>query len=318
MKICCIGDLCADLLIPYGEVKKHLKNLQTGALGCSEVLFQYGGTCGNTSAVLAKLGARPYFVTDLCGDRIGRSLKESMEALGVDLSLSVENPNKSNMICIAVIEEDKERVMFPWLPPGSDYPKFSQENLSLLKDEAMIVLVGGMVMNNDRASMNAVIEKAERLKEAGSTVVFDLNCRAETYGMNSERRQAYERMIRTSDIILGSGVEEFFPVTGELTMERAIARMQKDCPVIIFRDGRKPVHIYDHDQEIIVPTDPVFVITTIGAGDTFNAGFLYALNEGLSIENCVRFANYVAGYMISTPGHLAVPPDAHERLNALR
>ena len=314
MDICCIGDLCADLLLPYGEVKKHLRNLKEGNVDYSEVIFQYGGTCGNTCAVLGKLGAHPYFVTDLCTDRTGQYLKASMEELGVNMSWAKETPDKANMICIAVIDEDNERVMFPWLPPGSDYPKFSSDNLFLIPEEAMLVFSGGMVMNNDPSSMNAVIDKMEALKRAGSTVVFDLNVRSETYGMGVKRREAYKRMIRTSDIIIGSGLEEFTAVTGALTMEKAVQQLLCHVKAVIARDGRKPVHIYTETGEEIVPTEAVFVVHTLGAGDTFNGAFLFALNQGLTLGASVRFANGIAAHMISTLGHLSVPHDIDARL----
>ena len=136
MELCCIGDLCADLLLPYGEVKQHLRRLKSGSVDYSEVIFQYGGTVGNTCAVLGKLGARPHLVSDLCRDRIGKFLSRSMAELGVDLSWSTENSEKSNMICVAVIEENNERVIFPWLPPGSGYPTLSKENLALIPGTA--------------------------------------------------------------------------------------------------------------------------------------------------------------------------------------
>ncbi len=319
MKICCIGDLCADLLLPYGEVKKHLKNLKKGSIDYSEVLFQYGGTCGNTCAVLGKLGAHPYFVTDLCTDPIGRYLKKCMEEEGADLSLSKETPGKSNMICIAVIDEDNERVMFPWLPPGSDYPKFSEENLSgIPENEPMLVFTGGMVMNNDSDSMKAVCEKIERLHEKGSTIVFDLNVRAETYGMNIVRRKAYERMIAASDIVIGSGPEEFNAITGEADMNRSVRQLVDLGHKVIARNGRKAVIVATETSMERVPTEAVFVLQTIGAGDTFNGAFLYAFNEGLSLSAAVRFGNEIAAYVTSTPGHLSVPGNYRTRIEALR
>jgi sugar/nucleoside kinase (ribokinase family) len=279
------------------------------------VQFQHGGTCGNTSAVLAKLGEHPYFVTELCPDPIGRYLRSSLEALGVDFSWSKETPGKANMLCIAVIEEDRERTIFPWLPPGSDYPSFTEDNLSLIpEDEPLLAFTGGMVMTNDPVTMDAVCAKAERLKQAGSTIVFDLNVRSETYGMGAERRNAYMRMIESTDILIGSGVEEFAALTGEATMERAVTRLLAPGRTIIARDGRKPVKVYRDGTVTAVPAEAVFVLQTLGAGDTFNGAFLSAYNRGLSVEQAVRFANQIAGYMVSTPGHLAVPADYEQRL----
>ena len=51
-------------------------------------------------------------------------------------------------------------------------------------------------------------------KDGGAKIVFDLNVRAESYGYEGERRRAMEEMISLSDIVLGSGREEFCQVTG--------------------------------------------------------------------------------------------------------
>lgn len=64
-RILCIGDLCADLIIPYGEAKRNLALIRQGIIGSSQVELRSGGTAGNTAAVLGKLGERPVFVTDL-------------------------------------------------------------------------------------------------------------------------------------------------------------------------------------------------------------------------------------------------------------
>ena len=317
MELCCIGDLCADLLLPYGEVKQHLKNLKTGSVDYSEVLFQYGGTVGNTCAVLSKLGSHPHFVSDLCTDAIGQFLAKEMRDLGTDLSWSMENKGKSNMICVAVIDENNERVIFPWLPPGSGYPTFSKENLSLIPRQAMWVFTGGMVMNNDPSSMNAVCEVSEELKEAGSRIVFDLNVRSETYGMNRTRKENYLRMIRCAEIILGSP-EEFTALTGVCTAEEAVQSLHLENKTVILRNGSQPVHIYDRGRYAEVKTEPVEVYHTIGAGDTFNGAFLHALNHGCDYTEAVRFAGRIAGYMISHAGHLAVPQDAGKLLEEIR
>jgi len=317
MDICCIGDLCADLLLPYGEVKQHLRNLKSGNVDYSEVLFQYGGTAGNTCAVLGKLGSRPYFVSDLCGDRIGRYLSQSMRDLGVNLSWSLENPEKANMICVAVIDENNERVIFPWLPPGSGYPTFSRKNLALIPRRKMLVFTGGMVMNNDPSSMSAVSEVLEELKAAGSVIVFDLNVRSETYGMNRVRKAAYERMVNCADLILGSP-EEFAAITGKQAGQASVMPLCGKGKTVIVRGGSEPVRIYEHGFLTEVPVEKVSVFHSIGAGDTFNAAFLHAMNQGCTCTQATQFANGIAGYMISHPGQLSIPADAEERLEKIR
>ena len=81
MKILCIGDLNADLLLPYGEAKRKVQNKNIDQSKPSEVAFQGGGSVANTARILGKLEQNPYFVTDLCDDSIGSFLKEEMELI---------------------------------------------------------------------------------------------------------------------------------------------------------------------------------------------------------------------------------------------
>ena len=66
-----VGDLCADLILPYGEVLKSLKTIKDGNFKKNDVIFKHGGTIGNTSSIMARLNDHPLFVTDLCADSIG-------------------------------------------------------------------------------------------------------------------------------------------------------------------------------------------------------------------------------------------------------
>ena len=74
-RIVCIGDLCADLIIPYGEAKKNISAIKEGNIKSQSVTLRSGGTVGNTSMVLGKLGADPVFITDLCEDSLGKFLR---------------------------------------------------------------------------------------------------------------------------------------------------------------------------------------------------------------------------------------------------
>ena len=311
MKICTIGDLCADLILPYGEAKADVRNQRTGRK--HELTFRPGGQVGNTSVVLARIGEHPYFVTDLCSDPIGQNLKQQLSEAGVDFSWSRVNPDKANMICLAVVE-DNDQIIFPWLPPGSGYPEFSRENLSLVPRENMMVFSGGMIMTDSFSSIEAVLSLLEELKAAGSVIVFDLNARAETYGMNRERKQAFARAVELSDYLLGSGAAEFASVCGIHDLHEAACFLSNGKRTVIARDGHRPVLVVENGRTAAVPTVPVKVTGTIGAGDTFNAAFLHALNQGADAVKSVRFANRIAGYMISHPGHLSLPENAGEIL----
>lgn len=314
-RILCIGDLCADLIVPYGETKRKLSGIREGVIESCEVEFRTGGTVGNTVTVLGKLGEHPVFVTDLCRDRIGRFLKEEMERHGADMSFAPEG-DRGAMVCIAVLEENGDRTMFPWIPPGGGYPTFSEESFSPeLYSGEWIVFTGGMSLNNDGKSMDAVLSFIRKIKERTDSVfVFDLNTRIETYGLNEERRWYYDRMIELADVVIGSGIEEFGPVSGKDCLAEAAEYLASPCRTVIARDGKAPVMILENGNTETVETEKVSVVSTVGAGDTFNGAFLCAFRRGYAMKKCVRFANEMAGYMISHKGHLEVPENAEEWL----
>jgi ribokinase len=61
-----------------------------------------------------------------------------------------------------------------------------------------------------------------------------------------------------------------------------------------------------------VPTYPVAVVDTTGAGDAFNAGLAVALAEGRDLEAAIAFANATAAMAVTRPGTTASMPQRHE------
>lgn len=308
-KIICIGDLNADLLVPYGEAKRLRQEAEKGkAVRPAQVVLQSGGTMGNVCSVLGRLGDHPYFVTDLCADAIGRFLRQDLEAQGVDFSFSVCGDNQT-IVCIAVLENG-ERLILPWLPPQAELPRFRAKQFTKVPREDVLLVSSGMILTNDEETMRAVVGFIEEMKRmTASRFLFDLNLRAETYGLNAARREAYTRLIACSDVLLGSGIEEFGPLTEETDLRRAAERLADGKCAVIARNGKEATFVVQGGQVTIVEPETVKVVSTLGAGDTFDAAFVHAYRKGESIVSAVRYATHVAGYMISHAGHLCLPED---------
>lgn len=324
-RIICIGDLCADLIVPYGEARRNISSIRSGELKSQSVELRSGGTVGNASVVLGKLGSEPIFITDLCDDGLGRFLRSEMERHGVDMSYAPVG-ERGAMVCIAVLDEQGDRTMFSWLPPGAGYPTFSESSFSedLFSMDA-VLFTGGMTLSNDVPSMDAVYSFIKRMKqETDSVFVFDLNARIESYGLDEARRYYYDLYIELADVVLGSGLEEFGPISGgadlrdcalRLSASWGADRLPSGRRLVIARDGAGPVLIAgadestENDSIMEVPVEPVKVISTVGAGDAFDAAFMHAMNRGVDVQGCVAFANRIAGHVISHEGQLEVGED---------
>ena len=310
-----VGDLCADLILPYGKIKERIESLkqEKPSLDIPEnyeegvARFRGGGTVANTARLLGKMGEKPYFITNLGSDATGEYLRKDMEKLGVDLSYAVES-NHGSIVCIAVMDSSGERTMFTWVPPWSDYDHYSKGMFSEVIDKGPFYLFsGGMAITNDEASGEALLSFCRNMKERGSTIIFDLNIRAETYGFVGSRKRQFFEMFDLADIVLGNGDEEFPLITETTSKMDAMMKLKATDKIIVMRNGDQPVILWDGEKISSHPVKTVHVISTVGAGDSFNAGFLRALHHGKNYKDAVEEGNLLAGYVISHKGHLEVP-----------
>ncbi len=306
MKILCIGDLNADLIVPYAEAKSYAVNKSANKK--AEVSLRAGGTVGNVASVLGKLGANPYLVTNLYDDGTGKFLEETLIQYGVDLTYS-KRVSGDSLICIAVIDDAKERVILPWVPPRGSFLKFSASSFADIPEDDYLIFTSGMVLTNEEETMKSVTDFMEHMKNnTGSVFVTDLNLRKETYGLNRNRRKYLHKLIRLSDVIMGSREEDFGCLTKGDEPEEYCRKLSKTKTVIV-HDGNRPSAVYEKGKCVTVPVKKVKVYQTVGAGDTFDAGFLYAYQKGKTVTECVKEGNRIAGYMISHKGHLEIPKE---------
>ena len=382
MQIICVGDLCCDLIVPYGRMREALRSgeFSRETAESLQVTMQCGGSVGNVARHLGRLGRHPVFLTPLRRDELGAFLSSEMENAGADMRWAAPS-ERSNMYCIAVLDEAGERNMFCFVPPWADFPRFDEKSfVNVPHTEEEILFTSGMAILDDGRNNAAVLDFFRARRAAGAHVVFDLNVRAESYGYEGERRRAMEEMIALSDIVLGSGEEEFFQVTGCTDIREAAAvlldRMRKrrgpaekasaesgdsasasagtgtagmdglsGACCVVARDGGHSIYVLDA-QEHAKPDDsagkayepaemrasagkthepaeqgdsagkaheplqpdvpgyyvdvrPVKPVSTLGAGDCFDAMFLCALAGGEGIRQAVRTASDYAGEYIS-------------------
>lgn len=316
-KIYVIGDLCLDVIVPYrGEnfLSKESEgyNFESNP---NKVTQRSGGSSANVAVIASKLGMKPYLITVEGNDAAGQYLKGEMLKYGVNMDYSIASDHGS-IVCIAVIDEDNDRKMFTWCPEWSDFDDFKPEDfLKIEADEDSIFYFSGIIITHDEENINAVLDFLQMAKTKGSKVVFDLNLRANVYGMNEKRMNIFRRAIGICDYLLGSGLEEFGPLTGKSDIKEAIESLKRKDLVIIERNQGNPVNVYvGKDEQHCVNVPKVEQINTIGAGDTFNGAFLSKLAMGFDVVQSVQFANYIASFKVSSPEHLAVPQDYEKYL----
>ena len=304
MQIICVGDLCCDLIVPYGKMQQALfrGDISKEVTRDLQVRMQCGGSVGNVARHLGRLKAQPVFVTPVSRDSLGAYLTEEMEKMGVNMRWATPS-DRSNMYCVAVLDGSGERTMFCFVPPWADFPRFKEHDFDRIPAfPEQILFTSGMAMLEDARNNAAVLDFFRKRKADGAMIVFDLNVRAESYGYEGERKRAMEEMIRLSDILLGSGRDEFCQVTGREEIRDAAKELHScGAGIVVARDGGDPILVLGDDGEQYIPVRPVSPVSTLGAGDSFDAMFLNCIAAGEEMKDAVRMASDYAGDYISRP-----------------
>lgn len=116
-----------------------------------------------------------------------------------------------------------------------------------------------------------------------------------------------------ADIVFMNQLEAL-TITGESTVERALKRLGEIVEFVVVKRGGDGASAVKDGREQHVPSVPATVIDATGAGDCFNAGFMYGLLHGRSIEDCLLFGNICGARAVSMAGGFAGAPTEDELL----
>lgn len=101
--------------------------------------------------------------------------------------------------------------------------------------------------------------------------------------------------------------DEALALTGAATVPGAIERLAALVPVVIAKRGALGASVSAHGLRFDVPAPVVGVVDTVGAGDAFNAGFLFGMSNGCPLNECVRLAVLCGARSVTAPGSSGVP-----------
>jgi sugar/nucleoside kinase (ribokinase family) len=115
--------------------------------------------------------------------------------------------------------------------------------------------------------------------------------------------------LRSIDVFAPNETEALH-LTGAATIEQALARLAELTPLVVIKLGADGAMAQSARQIVRAPAIPVHAVDTTGAGDCFNAGFLYSFMHGASLEMCLQSGNICGGLSTTAVGGTAAAPAA--------
>lgn len=306
LPILCLGDVCPDIILPYGETKIQLADPSRAGETLRGAEVQPGGSVGNTAAGIARLGTPVIFAGTAGDDVFGRMLRDDLRKEGVDITLLRLDPELPTVLVLVVVDEHGERTTYAWPRTGASHHQLHPHHLPPdLPQQIGWLHTSGMTLREEPAA-STTLDLMARCKEAGIPVSLDINSRLESMG-DRTFMQNLHRALDFCTLIFGSGPDELMPLTGAPTPQAAAMRLVRPERNIVCRMGSEGATVYTWTGRHHQPALPVTVSDTIGAGDAYNSGYLAAAWRGLPPDEAGRWGCTAAGACVSVAGARGCP-----------
>lgn len=277
-----------------------------------------GGSIYNTAIALGRLGVTVGYFGGLSTDFFGGMLKDGLNSSRVSLDYARVWDKPSTL---AFVKLDRGHARYSFFDENSAMRMLTKKHLPRLAKTVDALHFGSISLI---AAPGAAALEALMTREAGRRVIcLDPNIRPSVITDRRAYLARMKRLIGMTDILKLSD-EDIAWMTGKTDAASAARKWLKaGVKVVAVTRGSKGIEAFTRRYTLTLPAVKVKVSDTVGAGDTFTAGLLAALDKAKlldkaaiatigagDLKQALAFAARAAAVTVSRPG--ADPPWAHE------
>lgn len=253
-------------------------------------------TLGSSSAILAHnlaaLGHSVGFITRMGTDPLGSIALDRLAAMKVDLSrVRRVADGPSTGVTILLAHHAKRHILtYPGTMAEMTIDDLDVDYLASARHFHLSSLFLQSALQPDLPRL------FRQLKRAGLTLSLDTND-----DPDNRWQGGLDELLSLVDIFLPND-DEACRITAKPDVESAVEVLARRVPLVAVKCGKDGALVQQGTQRWRVPAQPLVPVDTIGAGDSFNTGFLSAWLRGQSPEACAALANRTAGISTQRPG----------------
>jgi fructokinase len=298
---------CGDALVDFLPV--------AAVDGRDALVPAVGGSCLNVAVGMARLGAGAGFVGGISTDLFGRMIADHARASEVDLRFATRSDHQTTLAFVRTVGGEPQ---YAFYDEGTASRHWTWRSGALPFDRIEVLHVGSTTLVDERTAAEALalVQEARR----SVTISFDPNCRP---NLVTDKRRYVERMaafVAAAHIVRMSDVDFDYLYGDDDPARRAAALLAAGASLVIITRGAQGAEAWHGTAgSVAVPAPAGRVVDTIGAGDSFQAAFLFALQvmgrsdtDSLAelsadgLRRALSFAARCAAITCSRPG--ADPP----------
>lgn len=293
-----IGTLTADLLVFSPTPLAHLggDGFRSSNLVFTDapLAISMGGNGGNSAYVAAALGIPTALGGAVGQDLLGDALVRWLTERQVDLSGLWRSPTHATSSSTIVLTDAANQAVFHHLG-SSAAASFDALPEALLGRAEVLLATSFPLLPQFRAGGFAAA--LGRVHKRGGVTGLDIGPAIGPPVTLAELRP----LLADVDYLIGNS-HELAVLTGAASWEEAAeALLAGGAGAVVIKQGEAGASLWRADERIHAPAFPVDVKISVGAGDSFNVGFLYGAAQGWPPERALRFGNGVAAQVMAHP-----------------
>ncbi len=301
-----------DLIVP-GELNPDLiltdPNLEP-RFGQAEVLVADAALTPGSSSVIfacgaARLGLKVAFIGVVGDDLFGRFMLEALQTRGVDTRYVIVDPGQKTGLTVILNRVD-DRAMLTHLG-AINALRVEQIPDELLSQARHLHLASYFLQTGLQADVPDLFQRARSL---GLSTSIDTNWDPE------ERWAGVHDLLPLVNVFLPNE-NEAMALTGVDSVHVAADKLAIQAEVVAIKMGAEGGLVIAGDERYQAPARTVKVMDTVGAGDTFDAGFVYGYLQGWTTGKALRLGIACGSASVQRAGGLAGQPSLAQALAAL-
>jgi sugar/nucleoside kinase (ribokinase family) len=252
-------------------------------------------TLGSSSAILAHnlavLGSKVGFVTKVGNDILGSQALDRVAASGADVSHVVRTSRTGSGVTI-ILPHGRERHILTYLGMICEL-RFEDLDLEYLAS-ARHFHMSSLFLH--RAMLDQIPELFRTMKSRGLSTSLDTN---------DDPDDRWDGVLSSTlphvDVLLPNE-RETRRISGMNNLHKAISALAERVPTVVVKMGAKGALAARGRERFQSPSIDVEVVDTVGAGDSFNAGFLHQYLKGADLRTCLHYGNLAGAFSTTACG----------------
>ena len=281
------GEINLDIIL-YGLPDELPQERELLASGSSVTL---GSSSAITAHNLAVLGSKVGFVTRVGQDELGKIALGRLNHVGVDLSRITDSHELDTGVTLILPHSRSRHILTN--PGCMTEMKLEHLDMEYLTSSRHFHLSSFFL---HRGMIQQIPELFRQLKQAGLTISMDTNDDPEDRWADT-----LPEALRYVDILMPNE-REACKIAGVSDVQEAVQKLSQIVPLLVVKMGSQGSMAVRGAERFLNPALAVEVVDPVGAGDSFNAGFLHKYVQGAKLGECLASGNRAAAFSTTRPG----------------